>query len=113
MVTVAPAFSSIANRKITICMNNSPDSIGDLTLTDWGVLNHIFNDVYEQVGGKCSMYSAFTAQNYPFVVRTSKNHVTSSHSNELLLNIEEVALQQAAEWGMRAIQSPYINKHIV
>jgi hypothetical protein len=96
-----------ADGKIIFCVINAPGSIHDSTLAGWGGLYDILQDIYDRLGGKCCMDSAFAALNNPCIIRSSENDYHSTNARELLIHKEATSLRQSAEWGMRAIQSAF------
>jgi DDE superfamily endonuclease len=92
---------------IIACVINAPGSLHDSTLCDWGNIYEKLEDVYKDTNGQCCMDSAFAAVNNPAIVRSSKN-ITHAHSPEEIVIFQQATkLRQAAEWGMRAIQSAF------
>jgi DDE superfamily endonuclease len=87
------------------CVVNAPGSIHDSTLAELGGIYDKLNDVYVRTGGKCCVDSAFCNSANPCLIKSSENIMRADNPEELLLQQEATSLRQAAEWGMRAIQS--------
>jgi DDE superfamily endonuclease len=97
---------SIDGRMIATVMN-APGSLHDSTLAEWGGIYRKLEDIYNRTGAKCCVNSAFQSANNPFIVKSSENITTVETSMELLRQQQATSLRQAAEWGMRAIQSAF------
>jgi hypothetical protein len=91
---------------IIFCVINAPGSIHDSTLAEWGDFYTIINSINDECGGKCCMDSAFAGSKNDAIIRSSED-VYGKNALEILINREATALRQAAEWGMRAIQSAF------
>ena len=69
--------------------------------------------VYKETGGKCAVDSAFDKVNQPFLIKSSQDYLISTMPTHLeqRLDIQQkrqaTSMRQAAEWGMRAIQSSF------
>ncbi len=69
--------------------------------------------VYDETGGKCTVDSAFGKVNKPYLIKSSQDYLVSTmptrHEQRLDLQRKRQAtsMRQAAEWGMRAIQSSF------
>ena len=92
--------------KIIFTVFNAPRSTRDSTLAHWGKLYDLLDYTYKKNGGKCVMDSAFAVKNNPAVIR-SADYTKAKSSLELLVLREATSLQQAAEWGMGALQSGF------
>jgi hypothetical protein len=64
--------------------------------------------VYDSVGGKCAVESAFLLKKYPFLVKSSQQDPIAINAADIIrgvsLNKETAAMRQSAEWGMRALK---------
>ena len=69
--------------------------------------------MFEMHGGKCTADLAFNGCVYRFLVKSSQDPLTAEGSTheEILQNVhvqlEATSMHQAAEWGMRALQSSF------
>lgn len=86
---------------------NAPGSVHDSMLADWGNIYDSLYEIHEETGGRCVMDSAFAAVNHPAIIKSSQNEAYARNALELLTCREATSLRQAAEWGMRAIQSSF------
>jgi DDE superfamily endonuclease len=86
---------------------NAPGSLHDSTLAEWGGVYAELEEIYNQTQGKCCVDSAFSAANNPFLIKSSENYGTAQTALDLLRMEQATSLRQAAEWGMRAIQSAF------
>jgi DDE superfamily endonuclease len=93
-----------------ICISavvNAPGSLHDSTLAEWGGVYQELEEVYNRTGGKCCVDSAFSTANNAFLVKSSQSYGSADNSLDLLRMEQATSLRQAAEWGMRAIQSAF------
>jgi len=69
--------------------------------------------VYDETGRKCTVDSAFGKVNQPFLIKSSQDYLvlTMPTCEEQRLDLQPkrqaASMRQAAEWGMRAIQSSF------
>jgi DDE superfamily endonuclease len=92
---------------IIACVVNAPGSMHDSTLAELGGVYDKLNDTYNRTGGKCCVDSAFCTLTNPCLIKSSKNVMQADNAEELVVQQEATSLRQAAEWGMRAIQSSF------
>jgi hypothetical protein len=95
---------------IIFCVINAPGSVHDSTLAEWGDFYTIMDSIYDDCAGKCCMDSAFAGMRNNAIIRSSEDSYGRS-AMEVLINREATSLRQAAEWGMRAIQSAFPRLH--
>ncbi len=101
---------------IPACFYNVPGCSHDSTVADWGGLYSKLERVYDQTGLKCVIDSAFCTTNSNFLIKSSQDYLTASPTahtmEEQLLDIaikrEATSMRQAAEWGVRAVQSLFL-----
>lgn len=90
---------------IPIVCYNAPGSMHDSSVAEAGKVYEKLVGVFESVGGMCTVDSAFSKANYPFLIKSSQ---TDPHGREeLLINREATSRRQSAEWGMRALQASF------
>jgi hypothetical protein len=82
-------------------------SLHDSTLAEWGGVYQELPDMYERTGGKCCVDSAFSTANNEFLIKSAENYGSVQTPLDLLRMEQATSLRQAAEWGMRAIQSAF------
>jgi DDE superfamily endonuclease len=92
---------------IISCVVNAPGSLHDSTIAEMGGLYDQLSAVYERTAGKCCVDSAFSSSTHPFLIKSSQNVLRGNNPNDLLIQTQATSLRQAAEWGMRAIQSAF------
>jgi len=69
--------------------------------------------VYDKTGGKCTVDFAFGKVNRPFLIKSSQDYLISTMSTrqeqrlDLQLKRQATSMRQAAEWGMRTMQSSF------
>lgn len=97
---------SIDGRMIATVMN-APGSLHDSTLAEWGGIYDKLAAVHERTGAKCCVDSAFQSATNDFMVKSSENITAAEDCMDLLRAQQATSLRQAAEWGMRAIQSSF------
>jgi hypothetical protein len=86
---------------------NAPGSLHDSTLAEWGGVYAFLEEVFNRTGGVCCVDSAFASANAPYLIKSSENSTTCEDPITLLRQEQATSLRQAAEWGMRAIQSSF------
>jgi DDE superfamily endonuclease len=86
---------------------NAPGSLHDSTLAEWGGVYAELEDLYNRSGGKCCVDSAFSTVNNTFLLKSSENYSNADTAIDMLRMEQATSLRQAAEWGMRAIQSAF------
>jgi hypothetical protein len=96
-----------ADGKIIHAVLNAPGSLHDSTLADWGRLYLKIQETYDRLGAKAVMDSAFSSRNNPGIIISSQNNNSCNDEYDMITNREATSLRQAAEWGMRAIQSAF------
>ena len=93
--------------RIIKCVVNVPGSVHDSTLGEWGRVYPELQEIYDATGGKCCVDSAFASQNADYLIRSAQDITNCQTPDEVLICTEATSLRQAAEWGMRAIQSAF------
>ena len=103
-----------ADGRIIDCIVNVPGFVHDSTLAVWGKIYEHLKEVYDINGGICCVDSAFASANVPYLIRSGNDCTTGESALEVARLSEATSLRQAAEWGMRAIQSsmPRLKDHI-
>jgi len=103
----------LPGRTIPISFFNVPGSVHDSQVAHWGKVYDKFEAVYDETGGKCTVDSVFGKVNNPFLIKSSQDyHVSTMPTCEeqrldLQRKRQATLMRQAAEWGMRAIQSSF------
>ena len=92
---------------IPIAAYNVPGCFHDSTIAEWGKIYKKLGNVYEMVGGKCTVDSAFSKKTNPFLIQSSQTDPNTDDANEYVVNTEATSMRQSAKWGMRAIQSSF------
>ena len=93
--------------RIIKCVLNVPGSIHDSTLCNWGGVYDELADIYQATGGKCCVDSAFKSNPNPYLIKSSQDVTRCETGLEVIQSLQATSLRQAAEWGMRAIQSAF------
>ena len=108
---VTSVFVFCPDGTIPICCYNVPGSVHDSKVAELGDVFSKLGRVYDSVGGKCAVDSAFSLKKYPFLVKSSQQDPAANNVVEFArgvrMNREATAMRQSAEWGMRAIQSSF------
>ncbi len=108
---VTSVFVFCPDGTIPIAFFNVPGSVHDSQVVHWGKVYDKLGVVYDETGGKCMVDSEFGKVNKPYLFKSSQNYLVSTmptrHKQRLDLQRKRQAtsMRQAAEWGMRAIQS--------
>jgi len=96
-----------ATGRIIHCVVNVPGSVHDSTLCHWGGTYTLLQEAFQETGGICCVDSAFLAGNVDYLIKSSQD-LTKARDQEHLLQLKQAtSLRQAAEWGMRSIQSAF------
>ena len=96
-----------ATGRIIHCVINVPGSVHDSTLCHWGGTYTLLQEAFEATGGVCCVDSAFLAGNVEYLIKSLQD-LTKARDEEHLLQLKQAtSLRQAAEWGMRSIQSAF------
>ena len=71
-------------------------------------------ELYQRTGGICVVDSAFASTQVPYLIRSSDDLTKARSPYEREVMTQATSLQQAAEWGMRALQGafPRLKDHI-
>jgi hypothetical protein len=110
---VASVFVFCPDGTIPIAFFNVPGSVHDSQVAHWGKVYNKLGAMYNETGGKCTVDSAFGKVNRPFLIKSSQDYLVSTmpthHEQRLDLQLKRQAMsiRQAAEWGIRAIQSSF------
>jgi hypothetical protein len=96
---------------IPICCYNVPGSVHDSMVAEWGGVYEKLGRVHRQTGGRCTVDSAFSKRNYPYLIKSAQNggvgETPEQFAANVRLNAEATSMRQSAEWGMRALQSSF------
>jgi hypothetical protein len=98
---------------IPIAFFNVPGSVHDSQVAYWGRVYDKLEAVYDETGGKCTVDSAFGKVSRPFLIKSSQDCLVSTMPTreeqrlDLQRKRQATSMRQAAEWGMRAIQSSF------
>ena len=92
---------------IPIATYNVPGCFHDSTIAEWGNIYQKLSCIHDETGGKCTVDSAFSKQNYPFLIKSSQTDPESNDPADFIVNNEATSMRQSAEWGMRALQSSF------
>jgi len=93
--------------RLIICLINAPGSVHDSTLAEWGGIYNKLEAIYNQTGGICCLDSAFQANEADYLIKSSNDEGNTDTPEQCVVNVQATQLRQAAEWGMRAIQSAF------
>jgi len=94
--------------KIIACAINAPGCLHDSTVAGYGDIYSKLQDVYDRTGAKCVVDSAFARARYPFLIKSGTHaSARASTAAEVILERDATSARQAAEWGMRALQSAF------
>ena len=91
--------------RIIACVVNAPGSLHDSTLASWGGVYEKLEQVYTECGGVCCVDSAFLANETAYLLKSAQDTTNAVTHKDFEVISQATSLRQAAEWGMRAIQS--------
>jgi hypothetical protein len=98
---------------IPIAAFNMPGSFHDSTVAEYGGVYAKLGEMFDKYGVKCTADSAFGGKQYPFLIKSSQDPLlaTGETQEEIVAQVrtqlEATSMRQAAEWGMRAVQSSF------
>ncbi len=99
---------------IPICCLNMPGSYHDSTICDLSGIYTMLEDVYNKLGYRCCVDSAFRGRDSEFLIKSSQDNLVAPNGlsgeeafNAVRIQQEATSLRQSAEWGMRAFQSMF------
>ena len=98
---------------IPIAAFNMPGSFHDSTVAEYGGVYAKLEAMFNKYGVKCTADSAFGGKTYPFLIKSSQDPLlaTGETQDEIVaqvrIQLEATSMRQAAEWGMRAVQSSF------
>jgi hypothetical protein len=90
---------------IPIVFCNTPGTIHDSQVADYGDIYDKLELVYLQDGAKCTVDSAFGNVSREFLIKSSQEIIHIKDSKERGFARDATSMRQSAEWGMRAFQS--------
>jgi len=91
---------------IPICCYNVPGTQHDSTIAHIGGIYDKLHSVYEETGAKCTVDSAFSKLNRPYLIKSGKKNLNLSREDQRIL-AAATSMRQSAEWGMKAFQSSF------
>ena len=94
---------------------NVPGCVHDSQVATWGGIYAKLKAIYEKTGLKYVVDSAFSGTTLPFLIKSGQDKYTTDPScrtyEERVANIakkkDATSMRQAAEWGMRAVESSF------
>ena len=104
---VSAVFVFCPDGTIPIAAYNMPGCFHDSTIAEWGNIYAKLGKVHEEMGGQCTVDSAFSKKRHDFLIKSSQTDPDSDDPNDFVVNTEATSMRQSAEWGMRAIQSSF------
>ena len=102
---VTNVFCFSTDGRIICCVVDAPGCLHDSTLADWGGIYELLEEVHARAGGVCCVDSAFAADGADYLIKSAQDTTKAETPEDLLKIRQATSLRQAAEWGMRAIQS--------
>ena len=92
---------------------NVPGVQHDSTVCELGGIYNKLQCVYEETGGACTVDSAFRVKNAPYLLKSSQQTFIGEGDTDeevlhsIQINRATTSMRQAAEWGMRSLQSSF------
>ena len=92
---------------------NVPGAQHDSTVCELGGIYEKLENVYNETGGICTVDSAFRVKNAPYLLKSSQQtEIGEGETMDEIINSIQIkraatSMRQAAEWGMRALQSSF------
>lgn len=104
---VSNLFVFSMDGRIIMSVVNAPGSVHDSTLADWGDVYEKLRTIYDQTGGVCVADSAFSTVNAPYLIKSSGDITAAKSPQDVRVIRQATSVRQAAEWGMKAVQSAF------
>jgi hypothetical protein len=104
---VGCVFAFAPSGLIVAASVNNPGMWHDSFIAENSGLYEKLNAVFQSVGGKCVVDSAFSARQYAFLVKSAKTVTPNLTNAQIQQNVQATSLRQTAEWGMRALQGSF------
>jgi hypothetical protein len=110
---VTSVFVFCPDGTFPIAFFNVPGSVHDSQVAHWGRVYDKLGAMYNDTSRKCTIDSAFGKVNRPFLIKSLQDYLVSTMAThkEQRLDIQRkqqaTLMRQAAEWGMRTIQSSF------
>lgn len=98
---------------IPLTFFNVPGAQHDSTVCELGGIYDKLEQIYEETGGICTVDSAFRSKSAPYLLKSSQQTEIGEGETEdeirdsILVKRAATSMRQAAEWGMRALQSSF------
>jgi hypothetical protein len=85
---------------------NAPGLIHDSSLASFFGMCKKLPTVYDKTGLKVILNSAFSASEFEFITKSAQNFgaIHFNSMEKMAINSAATSMQQAAEWGMQALQ---------
>ena len=98
---------------IPMAFFNVPGAQHDSTVCELGGIYDKLECVYEETGAVCTVDSAFRVKNAPYLLKSSQQTFVGEGDTDeevlhsIQINRATTSMRQAAEWGMRSLQSSF------
>jgi len=92
---VSAVFVFCPDGTIPIAAYNMLGCFHDSTIAEWGKIYEKLGRVYEMVGGKCTVDSAFSKKTNPFLIKSSQTDPDTNDANDYVVNTEATAMRQS------------------
>lgn len=105
---VGTVFVFALNGCIISCATNAPGVMHNSVLAEWGNVYAKLEHCFEEFGGKYVVDSAVCREVYPFFIKSAQDLGTSATSAHEIIRLQQaMSVQQASEWGMRALKGSF------
>ena len=107
---VSNLFLFSPNGKIRACYINAPGCLHDSTLANAGALYEKVDKLYERMGAKIVVDSAFQMDDRQSCYKSYQNNLdkkTGKQHQNSQLNKQATSVRQLSEWGMRGLQGSF------
>ena len=110
---VSGVFCFCPDGTIPIAFYNVPGAVHDSQIAEMGNIYEKLEKMWNLYGGKCTVDSAFGRVNREFIIKLSQDDLFLNADNfedqveEIQIARQATSMRQAAEWGMRALQSSF------
>jgi hypothetical protein len=82
---------------IPICCYNVPGTVHVILIALIGKIYDKLQDIYDRTGAQCTVDSAFTCNNYPFLIKSCKPSMDMT-IHEMEIAKDAMSMCQSSEW---------------
>jgi hypothetical protein len=106
---VSNLFLFSPDGKIRACYINAPGTFHDSTMANMSMIYDRIDNLYDRMGSKSVVDSAFSADRRPSVYKSHQNNVDRNGNmrQRSAVHRQATSVRQLSEWGMRCLQGSF------